>query len=247
MYPNLYYFFKDIFNVELNFLKIFNSFGTFVALSFIISAWVLTKELKRKEAAGLLQFTNKTIVLGKPASIGELVINFLLGFLFGFKILGVLFTPNALDNPQDFILSGQGNVLFGLIFGGLATVLKWYEFNKLKLDKPEERIVRIWPSDRVGDIVIFAALFGFLGAKLFHNLENWNEFIADPIGSLISFSGLTFYGGLICATIAISYYAKKKQNCILAYGRLFCTNYDDCLCDRANRMSGKWRWRLGNF
>lgn len=211
MYPNLYYFFKDIFNVELNFLKIFNSFGTFVALSFIISAWVLTKELKRKEAAGLLQFTNKTIVLGKPASIGELIINFLLGFLFGFKILGVLFTPNALDNPQDFILSGQGNVLFGLVFGGLATVLKWYEFNKLKLDKPEERIVRIWPSDRVGDIVIFAALFGFLGAKLFHNLENWNEFIADPIGSLISFSGLTFYGGLICATIAISYYAKKNK------------------------------------
>jgi phosphatidylglycerol:prolipoprotein diacylglycerol transferase len=211
MYPNLYYFFKDIFNVELNFLKIFNSFGTFVALSFIISAWVLTKELKRKEAAGLLQFTNKTIVLGKPASIGELVINFLLGFLFGFKILGVLFTPNALDNPQDFILSGQGNVLFGLIFGGLATGLKWYEFNKLKLDKPEERVVRIWPSDRVGDIVIFAALFGFLGAKLFHNLENWNEFITDPIGSLISFSGLTFYGGLICATIAISYYAKKNN------------------------------------
>jgi phosphatidylglycerol---prolipoprotein diacylglyceryl transferase len=211
MYPNLYYFVKDIFGLELNFLKIFNSFGTFVALSFIVSAWVLTKELQRKEKAKLLQSTEKKIVKGKPASVGELITNFLLGFLFGYKILGVLFTPNALDNPQDFILSSQGNLLFGLVFGAIAAVIKWYEFNKLKLDKPQETTVRFWPSDRVGDMVIYAALFGFLGAKLFHNFENWNEFKADPIGALISFSGLTFYGGLICATIAISYYAKKNN------------------------------------
>lgn len=211
MYPNLYYFFKDVFSIELNFLKIFNSFGTFVALSFIISAWVLTRELKLKEKAGLLQFANKKVVEGKPASIEELIINFLLGFLFGYKILGVLFTPNALDNPQDFILSSQGNLLFGIIFGTIATILKWYEFNKLKQEKPVEREKRIWPSDRVGDMVIFAAVFGFLGAKIFHNFENWNEFKADPIGALISFSGLTFYGGLICATIAISYYANKNN------------------------------------
>ena len=50
----------------------------------------------------------------------------------------------------------------------------------------------------------------FGGAKVFHNLENWDEFVADPIGSLISFSGLTFYGGLICAGIAIIVFAKRK-------------------------------------
>lgn len=211
MYPNLYYLIKDVFNVEINFLKVFNSFGTFVALAFIVSAYVITRELKKKEAAGYLQFKNQTITIGKPASIGELLINFLLGFLFGFKILGVLFTPNALDNPQDFILSSNGNVLFGIIFGIIAAFAKWYEFNKLKLAVPEERVLRMWPSDRVGDMVITAAVFGFLGAKIFHNLENWNEFIQDPIGSLIAFSGLTFYGGLICAAIAIGYYAKKNN------------------------------------
>ena len=99
----------------------------------------------------------------------------------------------------------------GILFGIIAAGYKFYEANKLKLEKPEERTIRLWPHDRVGDIVVYAALFGFLGAKIFHNLENWDEFTKDPIGSLISFSGLTFYGGLICAAIAISYFAKKNQ------------------------------------
>ena len=54
-----------------------------------------------------------------------------------------------------------------------------------------------------------AAVAGILGAKIFHNLENIDDFIADPIGQLLSFSGLTFYGGLICGAIAVIYYAKK--------------------------------------
>jgi prolipoprotein diacylglyceryl transferase len=54
-----------------------------------------------------------------------------------------------------------------------------------------------------------AALWGFLGAKIFHNLENLEELMLDPWGSLISFSGLTFYGGLILATIAIIVFIRK--------------------------------------
>jgi prolipoprotein diacylglyceryl transferase len=98
-------------------------------------------------------------------------------------------------------------VLIGLLFAGI----KWYEKNKAKLAKPEVRTIRIWPHDRVGDIVIYAAVFGFAGAKIFHNLENLDDFARDPIGSLLSFSGLTFYGGLICATIAIWQYCKKNN------------------------------------
>jgi prolipoprotein diacylglyceryl transferase len=90
-------------------------------------------------------------------------------------------------------------------------ILKWYEKNKVKLPKPEEKTFKVWPHDRVGDIVLYAAIFGFLGAKIFHNLENWGEFVKDPIGNLIAFSGLTFYGGLICATVAIIYFARKHK------------------------------------
>jgi prolipoprotein diacylglyceryltransferase len=59
--------------------------------------------------------------------------------------------------------------------------------------------------------VIYAALFGFLGAKIFHNLENWQDFRQHPIEALLSFSGLTFYGGLICAAIAIYFYSRKHK------------------------------------
>lgn len=211
MYPNLYYVFKDFFGIELNFLKVFNTFGFFVALAFIGAAAVLTAELKRKQAKGLFVFTEQTIVVGGPASLAELITNFILGFLLGFKIIGVLTVPNALNDPQSFILSSQGNLPLGIVFGIVLGGLKWWEKHKAKLAVSEKRIIRIWPQDRVGDMVIFAAVFGFAGAKVFNSLENWNDFVANPIESLISFSGLTFYGGLICAALALCVYSKKNK------------------------------------
>ncbi|HQS56030.1 MAG TPA: prolipoprotein diacylglyceryl transferase [Sediminibacterium sp.] len=209
MYPNLYYAFKDLFGIELSGLKLINSFGFFVALCFIISAWVLTLELRRKQQQGLFSYTEEKIVIGAPASMLDLLLNFLLGFVFGYKIIGAFTLPDALNDPQSFILSSKGNLLLGILVGLFFAGLKWYEKHKQQLDKPEERMVRIWPHDRVGDLLIYAAGFGFLGAKIFHNLENWNDFAKDPIGALLSFSGLTFYGGLICAGAAIMLYARK--------------------------------------
>lgn len=211
MYPNLYYALKDIFGLEISGLKLINTFGFFVATAFIAAAWVLTSELKRKQGKGLLSYTEQKVSIGAPASTSELLTNFLLGFLLGFKIIGAFTIPNALNDPQGFILSANGNWLTGLLFGVFFAGLKWWEKNKQKLDKPEMRIIRIWPHDRVGDLVIYAAIFGFLGAKIFHNLENWDDFIKDPINALISFSGLTFYGGLICAALAIYFYTKKHN------------------------------------
>lgn len=215
MYPNLYYIFKDLFGIEISGLKLVNSFGFFVAIAFLICAWVLTLELRRKQQLGLFKHTEETIVIGAKASWQELLTNFALGFLFGYKIIGAFTVADALNDPQAYILSTKGNMLVGLLLGLVFGILKWWEKNKEKLDKPETRTIRIWPQDRVGDIVIYAALFGFLGAKVFHNLENWNEFVKDPIGSLISFSGLTYYGGLICAGIVILYYAKRKNIAII--------------------------------
>ena len=210
MYPNLYYAFKDIFGVEWNWLRIFNSFGFFVALAFIAAAVVLSKELKRKERQGLLHYKEETITVGRPATAGELILNFILGFLLGYKIIGLFVSSSPLaKDPQSFIFSKEGSLPIGLLLGLLFAGLKWWEKRKHKLAKPEQRKVRIWAHDRVGDIVIFAAIFGFLGAKIFHNLENWDQLVKDPIESLLSFSGLTFYGGLICAGAAIIYYAKK--------------------------------------
>jgi len=212
MYPNLYYLFKDLFGVELRPLHFINSFGFFVAISFCAAWIVLAKELRRKEAQGLLHAKEELIVVGKPASISELFTNFILGFLLGYKLVGLFLSDSGVtSNPQDYILSSSGNLPAGLLLGILFAGLKWWEKNKQKLPQPEERKIRIWPHDRVGDITILAAIFGFLGAKIFNSLENWNDFLKNPIESLISFSGLTFYGGLICAALAIWYYARKRN------------------------------------
>jgi phosphatidylglycerol---prolipoprotein diacylglyceryl transferase len=211
MYPNLYYAVKDLFGIEITGLKLINSFGFFVAIAFIAASAVLSAELKRKEKEGLLIHEEEKMIVGAPASVQELLFNFLLGFIFGYKIIGAFVVPAALNDPQSFILSTNGSAPVGVLVGLFFLVLKWYEKNKVKLPKPEEKTFRIWPHDRVGDIVLYAAIFGFLGAKIFHNLENWGEFVKDPIGNLIAFSGLTFYGGLICATVAIIYFAGKHK------------------------------------
>jgi len=212
MYPNLYYALRDFFGVEWEWLRFVNSFGFFVAFAFLAAAYVLTQELRRRERLGLMQYTEMKITVGRSASTSELVWNFILGFLLGYKILGLFLSDKSItEDPQSFIFSTQGHLPAGLFLRAVFAIVKWWEKNKQKLAKPEERAIRIWPHDRVGDMVILAAVFGFLGAKIFHNLENWNEFWKSPIEALLSFSGLTFYGGLICATIAIIWYARKHK------------------------------------
>ena len=71
MYPNLYYLFKDAFGWNLPALKIVNTFGFCVAISFLISAWLLVKELKRKQAAGYFTYKEIQIEVGKPAGVVE--------------------------------------------------------------------------------------------------------------------------------------------------------------------------------
>jgi phosphatidylglycerol---prolipoprotein diacylglyceryl transferase len=211
MYPNLYYFLKEVFGIEpWGFTQYINSFGFFVAISFLLAAWILANELKRKEKQGLLQPKEEIRIVGDAAKPGELIFNFIFGFIVGYKILGVFF--NAGDtHPQEYIFSAKGSWGGGIALALLFAGLRYYEKQKQKLAQPEKRTIRIWPHERVGDITIMAAVAGFIGAKLFDNLENWDRFIQNPIANLLSPSGLTFYGGLICATIAILWYARSKN------------------------------------
>lgn len=211
MYPNFYYLFRDWFGVEWNFLRVVNSFGFFVAVAVILAAYLLTYELKRKGKEGILKPTEEVIIVGKPASAGELILNFLIGFLLGYKLLGLFLLGNlSTINPQEYIFSSQGNWFAGLASGALLLYLKWQEKNKQKLAKPEKRAIRIWPHDRVGEITTIGIVFGILGAKLFDTFENWDSFVKDP-SSILSMSGLTFYGGLIFAGLALWWYTKKHN------------------------------------
>lgn len=211
MYPNLYYFFKEVLGVEWQWARFINSFGVFVAFAFVSAAYVLTLGLRRKEKAGLLGYKEEKMMVGKAATPWELISNALLGFFMGYKIIGAFLLAGEGVDTQAFIFSSQGSWSAGLVLAIFFSGLKWYEKNKQKIKTPEERTIRVWAHERVGDMTVLAAAFGFLGAKIFHNLENWNEFTADPVVALLSFSGLTFYGGLICAAVAIIIYARRKN------------------------------------
>jgi len=212
MYPNLYYAFKDLMGVDWPFLRFFNTFGFFVALAFGAAATLLANELRRKSKQGLFRPEETTILVGEPASLQDILFNFLLGFLLGFKLLALfLLDKDEIVDPPSFIFSTDGNIPLGILLGLFFAIIKWREKEKQRLDKPEKRIIRIWPEDRVGDITLLALVFGLAGAKLFDIFENWTDFLRRPSDYLFSPAGLTMYGGLICAAIAIAVYARKHK------------------------------------
>lgn len=212
MYPNLYYVFKDLFGVKIGALRFINSFGFFVAIAFLVAAALLAQELRRKSKLGLFHPTESKIVVGKPASTSDLLLNFILGFILGYKIIALFFLPSeATQDTQAYIFSSAGSLPAGLLVGLLFVWIKWRDAKKQQLEKPEERTVRIWPQDRVGELTIIALIVGLIGAKLFDIFENWSDFLKRPSDYIFSGGGLTFYGGLICATIAIIWYARKHK------------------------------------
>ncbi len=248
MYPTISDFLLDFFGVDLP-LPI-QTFGFMLAISFFLAAYSLKLELIRKESAGLLNYNLVEVVTGKPASLLELFSSSLSGFVIGYKLAFILFHySDFVNDTQVVLLSSKGNLFGGLILGSIMGYIRYREGQKNKL--PEIKIVqeKVWPHQIVMNITFTAAIAGIIGAKIFHNLENWDELVANPIESLLSFSGLTMYGGLILGTLAVIYMTKKQgiaplhiadaaaPGIMLAYGtgRLGC------------QLSGDGDWGITNL
>ncbi len=212
MYPDLSYFLHDIspslFDKDGGF-SVVKTFGLLLAFAFLGSAYTLTLEFRRKEAEGVLLPRKVRMIIGAAASPIDLLINALVGFFIGFKFLFAV--QNFIEFKKDaagVIASMQGSWIGGVIGALFFLGYRYYESQKTKLSKPEERIVTVYPNEKIGDITIVAAIFGLLGAKLFSVMENWTDFVTDPLGQLFSGSGLTMYGGLILAFFACYLYVK---------------------------------------
>ncbi len=212
MYPSLYYAVKDLFGLNIPFLKMFQSFGFFVALAFIAASYVWTKELKRKDELGLLGTSTRKFLKGQKATTNELLFSAIFGFFIGYKLLYIALDFTAFtENTQGFILSFEGNFVGGIIGAVVSAYLTYRDKERQKLETPiwVEEVLK--PHQLVSNMTIIAAVSGLLGAKIFHNLENWDEFMFDPIDAIFSFSGLTMYGGLICGSISVIYYGRKHN------------------------------------
>ena len=209
MFPTVSHFISYLFGIEVPLP--FNTFGVFVALAFLAGYWAFTKELKRKEALGILKPIKHVTTIGEPASTWELISNGLFGFIIGYKLIYALVNYKLfVADSQTVLLSTKGNLLGGLGLAALFAYWSYKEKEKTKLPTPKKVEVTVRPHELMSNMVVWAAVWGFLGAKIFDNLEHWDTFIQDPIGGLLSFSGLTFYGGLICGGAAVLYIANKN-------------------------------------
>lgn len=209
MYATLSDLLFDLFGIQTR-LPI-QMFGLVMALSFVGAYLVMQSELKRKQANGLLFPIKIQKKINEPIALIDFVTAVIIGAFIGFKLLEMILDYDSLvDNPQKFILSAKGSWFGALLGGAYSYYQKKKEADALIGKKVELKEIVVQPYELMGNIVAIAAIGGLLGAKIFHNLENIDQLMADPIGSLLSFSGLTFYGGLIVAAIGILYYTGKK-------------------------------------
>ncbi len=61
------------------------------------------------------------------------------------------------------------------------------------------------------DMITWAAISGFIGARLFSIISNPAALLNDPIHTIFSSAGFVFYGGLICGTLGIALFLKINK------------------------------------
>ncbi len=188
-----------------------------VALGFMAATWAMISELRRKESQGLLHPTHDDVTTGEAPKPMGLFWAGIAGLFMGFKVVGIFTAYFAgsiatiSQNPMGYFFSTEGNIIGGIAGAALFVWMHYREKKKHQLPQPVTKKVAVYPHQRIGEILIIAALGGLAGAKLFNAFETWDDFIADPIRSLTSSSGLTFYGGLIVATAVFWYFARKYK------------------------------------
>jgi len=59
--------------------------------------------------------------------------------------------------------------------------------------------------------VVWAAVGGIVGARLWLMVSDWPAFVRDPLGVLLSGGGFVFYGGLVGGTIAMTLFFRQAS------------------------------------
>lgn len=214
MYPDLSYIIHAIFGIEPDGpLSIVKTFGLFLVFAFLVSAWLLKLELKRKEKLGLYSSMKESKVIGKAPTVADIVPQGIFGFVLLFKLAAIWkYWDTFLYDPATVLLSKLGNFWMGLLGMAIFAGLKYYNLHRKKLHVPKKITKEISPHDRVWDITVVAAISGIIGAKLFaifESADTFSQFLRSPIATLLSGSGLAIYGGLIVAFVVVILYIRR--------------------------------------
>lgn len=216
MYPNLRYAFYDIFGLDIPFLALVQSYGFFLALTFVGCGVALSLDLRRREQLELLKGIEKEVEVGKPLANSDLIFNAVLGFIFGFKGIYALVNPQFFvgEDARVYLTSLEHGYWWGgLLVAGYFVFSKYSEKKKELEQYPTLQTIKetIMPHQLVSDIVIIAAISGIVGAKLLYMTEveytTFEVFMQD----FFSGSGLSVYGGFILAFFVVSYYLRTKK------------------------------------
>ena len=211
MFPTLYHFIEYLFGGAPQFLQVINTFGFFVALAIGGAYWAMSKEMSRLSMEGRLKKVEIIETIGKPFEWSYYLSQGVFGFVFGYKIIYLLIQSQAGANPQEIIFSKDGSWLYGIIFTIAILAYSYYVDKKQRLESPQIKKVITDPSIYMGSITTIALISGFLGAKVFHILENFNHFsMSYVLDNLFSTGGWTYYGGLICGAAGVLIFCKTK-------------------------------------
>jgi len=66
------------------------------------------------------------------------------------------------------------------------------------------------PPDWAWEMVFAALVGGFVGARAYYVIQNWSDVKGDVLGSVLSGSGLIWYGGLVGGAIAVVAWARWR-------------------------------------
>jgi phosphatidylglycerol---prolipoprotein diacylglyceryl transferase len=187
------------------------TFGFFVALAFIAAYRAFTIEFKRKERQGLVHAFKRKLVADRSSPIIEYVLNGLLGFLLGFKILGVLLNYEAFkSNPSKYIFSTQGSLVAGLLCA--IAYIFWIYTDRKKLTAGDNTVTEetVHPYQLMSKIVFYAGIWGLIGAKLFDIVDYLHKYGFTTFHDVIFLSGVTYYGGFLFGMLAYFYVGMRN-------------------------------------
>ncbi len=115
-------------------------------------------------------------------------------------------------HPELFELFGIHFYTFGLLIAmGFLSAAFWIMYRAKDAGEPETLYA---------ESTLWLIVSGLLGAKLFYFLFFPHQFLADPMGALMSSGGLVWYGGLVAVVMFVWVFTRLHRISFMSYADL---------------------------